>query len=324
MFWENDMVRLEIDEVVGNENSLDLGANVSVTRKFLVRQVEQDDVPFEPIPYWLANLIFYDYVMRFERFYVDLPFKNINFIEEKEGIGEIFNAEVTYALEYCKNTDESTEQEFTLPTFSLMGGKKKQLLPANVPDAVTRYVKDGDTAVEYKMLGWDGKKFNGVEIEEAEPKFMVPAWYPASAIKFEFQKRLMKFIGAVNTEPFYGLEPGECKYLGPEQSWVTRTIETGNPHEPVAMIKVIELQHQFQVQLEREDVTIGDITIPKIGGWDYVDVHYEESLVDIGDGKKIPLATPKQVDIVKVHKRKNLWDMFAGTILEGLWEGPQL
>jgi len=313
---------LEIDEVFGNENSLDLGSNVSVTRKFLVRQAERDGVPFEPIPYWLANLIFYDYVMRFEQHYVDLPFKNINFIEDKEGAGEIFHADVIYALEYQKN--EEGEQEFTLPTFSMMGGKKQQLLPANVSNAVTRYVKGDDTPVEYKMLGWDGKKFNGAEIESGELKFMVPAWYPASCMKFLFMERLNEMIGTVNGMPFYGYKPGECKYLGPEQSWVTRTIETGNPHEPVAMIRVIELQHHFKPQRNQYNVEIGDIVIPEIPGWAHVDVHYEESLVDIGDGKKVPLATAKQVDIVKVHEERDLWALFDGRMLEGLWHGPPL
>jgi hypothetical protein len=61
----------------------------------------------------------------------------------------------------------------------------------------------------------------------------------------------MNFVGTVNSKKFYGLLPCECKYLGPEQSWVTRTIETGNSEKPVEMIRVIELQHQFQVQLEK-------------------------------------------------------------------------
>ena len=203
-----------------------------------------------------------------------------------------------------------------------MGGKKKQLLPENVPNAVERYTKSGTYPVEYKMLGWDGKQFNGAEIESGDMKFMVPAWYPATAMKFLFIERLKQFVGSVNEFPFYGMEPGECKYLGPEQSWVTRVIETGNPHQPQRMLRVMELQHHFQVQLNQYDVPIGDITIPFMPGWAHVDVHYEESLVDVGDGKKVPLATPKQVDIVKVHKEKDLWVLFDGRILEGLWAGP--
>ena len=202
-----------------------------------------------------------------------------------------------------------------------MGGKKKQLLPADVPDAMSRYVKSGDP-IEYKMLGWDGKKFNGAEIETSDLKFMVPAWYPATAMKFVFFKRLMDFVGTVNSYPFYGMLPGECKYLGPEQSWVTRVIETGNPHQPRMMLRVMELQHHFQVQLNQEDVEIGDITIPFIPGWAHVDVHYEESLVDIGDGKKVPLAVPKQVDVVKLYKERDFWELFYSRILEGLWIGP--
>jgi hypothetical protein len=90
------------------------------------------------------------------------------------------------------------------------------------------------------------------------------------------------------------------------------------------MIRVIELQHQFAVQTEQEDVIIGDMTIPYIPGWDYVDVHYEDSLVDIGDGKKTPLAIPQQVDVVPIHVRKDLWELFNWKILEGLWEGEKL
>jgi hypothetical protein len=321
-YWQNDIFRLEVEEVVGNENSLDLGSSVSVTRRFQVRQVEREGVEFEPIPYALANLCFYDFVQRFEPFYVDLPFKQIRFVEDKEKIGEIFDAEVVYSLEFIKSTDE--QQEFTLPTFSMTGGKKKQLLPANVPNAVIRYVKDNEKAVEYKMLGWDGKQFNGIEIESGDLKFMVPAWYPASAMKFLFMERLNQFIGTVNSVPFYGLQPGECKYLGPEQSWVTRSVETGNSASPRELIRVIELQHHFQPQRSQKDVAIGDIVIPEIPGWAYVDVHYEDSLVDIGDGKKVPLAVPKQVDVVKVYEEMDFWALFDGRILEGLWGGPPL
>ena len=112
------------------------------------------------------------------------------------------------------------------------------------------------------------------------------------------------------------MEPNECKYLGPEQSWVTRVVETGDPHNPVRMIRAIELQHHFQGQLTQYDVEIGDITIPEIPGWNQVDIHYEESLVDIGDGNKVPLATAQQVDVVPVKKLKDLWDLFNGKILE--------
>jgi hypothetical protein len=129
--WQNDTFKLEVEEVFGNETSLSLDSSVSINRKFQVRQVERDGVDFEPIPYALANLCFYDFVQRFEPFYMDLPFKQIRLVEDAEKIGEIFDAEVVYSLEFVKYEDE--EQEFTLPTFSMTGGKKKQLLPANVP-----------------------------------------------------------------------------------------------------------------------------------------------------------------------------------------------
>jgi len=383
--WGNADFRLEIDEVFGNENTLDLGANISVVRKFLIRQAERQDVPFEPIPYALANVIFCDYIMQFEANYHDLPFKQIRFTEAPDGIGEIFNAEVTYSWDLQKNTDG--EQEFTLPTFSLMGGKKKQFYPVITYDedgkavnSVKRYIKssankeaakkvrkaqenleaaeeraraaagtsdeeaaktavaaarvardlllaameyvEDEKPIEYKMFGWDGKKFNGVEIEAPELKFMVPAWYPAEAMSPVFFKRLSKFVGTVNGEPFYGQDPGECMYLGPEQSWVTRTIETDDHENPVRLLRVMELQHHFHVQHDEEFVEIGDIVVPKIPGWDNVDIHYEESLVDIGDGRKTPLLVPKQVDVAPVKKRKDFWELFNGDILEGLWEGP--
>jgi hypothetical protein len=366
MNWQNADYSVEIDDVFGNESSLDLGTNMSVTRRFQMRQVVMDGKDdFDPIPFALAKLIFYDYVLRHERVYVDLPFKQIRFIEDKEKIGEIFDAEVVYALDYQKNTDQ--EQEFTLPTFSMMGGKKKQLLPVITYEStsifgngeltsedeplsedelkdkrkkainkVERHTKElsrktlgGVTTItyekpiEYKMIGWDGKKFNGVELEAPELKMMIPAWYPSSAMLPKFFKRLMEFVGTVNSEDFYGLEPGECKYLGPEQSWVTRTIQMNDDDTPT-LLHVMELQHHFQVELNQEDVEMGDIKIDKIPGWDYVDVHYKEALVDIGDGKKVPQAVPKQVDIVPVYARKDLWELFNGKILEDLWEGPPL
>jgi hypothetical protein len=153
-------------------------------------------------------------------------------------------------------------------------------------------------------------RFYGVSLSEKEGGSLDGKVYggdgcdPASAFHAEFIKRLSRYIGAINTTPFYGLEPYECKYLGPEQSWVNCIIETGNRDNPAATIKVIELQHQFQIQLEQEDVMVGDVRVPHIPGWDYVDVHYEESLVDIGDGKKIPLATAQQVDVVPILTKR--------------------
>ena len=321
MEWSNPDFKIDIEEVVGNESDLELGSSVSVTRRFQIRQVEHAGTS-GPIPFALANLVFYDYIMQFEPFYVDLPFRYIRFVEDKDKIGEIFDAEVVYSLEYPKYIDEDAEREFTLPTFSVMGGKKKQFRPADVPNAVERYVRDGETPVEYKMLGWDGKQFNGAEVECADLKFMIPAWYPATAMKFLFFKRLKQYIGSVNSEEFYGMEPGECKYLGPEQSWTTRTIETGNPDRPSAIIRVMELQHHFQVQLNEYDVMIDEISIPFIPGWAYADFKYEDSLVDIGEKKKVPLAVLKQVDIVKVSNERDHWELFDGRILEGLWMGP--
>ena len=330
--WGTPDFRLEIEEVFGNEGTLDLGSNLSTLRKFQVRQVPRADGLFEPIPYVLAKLIFHDFILRFARFYDGLPFRRTRFTEDEAKIGEIFDAEVEYSLEIQEMLNEQGEREFTLPTFSMMGGKKKQFLPVITKDKdgeaineVKRYTKSSSIKpVKYEMIGWDGKKFNGVELETADLQFMVPAWYPASCFKFEFMKRFKKFIGTVNSEPFYGMEAGEVKYLGPEQSWVTRTIETGMPNQPVEMIRVIELQHQFHFQATQENVKIGDIEIDEIPGWDYIDVHYEESLVDIGDGKKTPLAVPCQVDVVPVCKRKDFLELFNGTILEELWEGPPL
>ena len=356
--WENADFKLEIEEVVGNESSFDTDSNMSVTRRFQVRQVEREGRPWVPIPYELANLSFYNYVVQYEPVYMDLPFKQIHLVEDKEKIGEIFDAEVAYSFDYQTIED----QDFTMPTFSLTGGKKKQLLPAtSTKHRLKRYVKvdlervetlideaiaelelegkipekereeirkmviaieaEKDT-VDYKMIGWDGKKFNGVEIEAPEPKFMVPAWYPVTlppdhpdhpGINLQFIRGLMKFVGTINSEPFYGLKPGEVKYMGPEQSWVMRTVETDNPEQPVMMLRFLELQHQFHVQLSQKNLEIGDIVIPEVAGWDHVDVHYEESVVDIGNGRYAPLAVPKQADVVPIYEEIDFWDLFDGS-----------
>jgi hypothetical protein len=231
----------------------------------------------------------------------------------------------------------------------MMGGKKKQFLPVITSETVeideveyekpinkveryTRFLArvevNGEEVdlyeppVNYGMIGWDGKKFNGIELEAPELKMMIPAWYPSQAMCFTFFKRLMEFVGTVNSKKFYGMNPGECKYLGPEQSWVTRVVKMNDDDETPKMLRVMELQHHFQVQLEQEDVDVGGgIIVDKIPGWDYPDVHYEETLIEFSDGKKFPIAIPKQVDIVPVYKRKDFWELFDGTIIEDLWEG---
>ena len=312
--------KLDIAEVVGNEHTLNLGGNVSTVRKFLIRQVPaagQDD--FLPIPFSFAKQIFVQHIKNNANTYDGLPYREIRFFEEKDKIGELFDAEVTYSWDYRKAIEDMND--LPLPTFSMTGGKRKQVW-RKLEWRKSSHARPGKQAVEYYSIGWDGKKFNGVEVASPILKFTLPGWYPESLFKQShnaseetgswFMTTLSDYVGRINSEPFYGFSPGEVLYLGPEQSWVTRIVETGELEKPIKIERYIELQHQFHVQKTLRNVYIGnDITIPIVRGWDHVDVHYEHKIIVFSDGHRYWTAVPMQADVLQVNDEANFYGLWG-------------
>lgn len=281
-------IEVEVFETLGAELETTFGESGTGKRRFAIRGAQTPEA---------ANNAFIDFVLANYRYTNGVPAKRFRLTESKEHGNIVYEGEVEYKVEKNdKNEDEESGNEFTLPTFSLRGGKKRVVRPLGLTARVTQ---EGAEEVDYKMIGWNGEEFTGCEVDASDLTFMVPQLIPARQVNFALIRRLDSMIGTINTSTFYGLSAGQVMYLGPEQSY--KTLSVGKDVEGNEQYqRFVELQHHFKCQPNLYGVRIGDCPPVDIPGWDYVDVHYRKELHDIGDGKLTELAVPVQVDVWRV------------------------
>lgn len=282
-------VELKVFEILGAELETVEGERGSAKREFAIIGAETPQQ---------AHSAFVDFVRANYPKVNGVPAKRFRLIEKKESGNKVYKGEVEYRID--KDSDKNTDEEgneFTRPSFSLRGGTKRIKRPYALTD---RSTVRGKEAVEYALIGWDGQEFTGCEVEAPNLEFMVPQLVQATAVNFQFVIKLASLVGSVNEDSFYGLDKGECLYLGPEES--TKTLSVGKDLEGNEQYELfVELQHHFKCQPNLYQVTIGGCEPVDIPGWDYVDIHYRKELRDVGDGELVEVAVPEQVDVWQVR-----------------------
>lgn len=297
-------IEVETFETLGAEFEENLGESASGRRKFAIR--------FAKTPEEAYNA-FVDYALANYTFFLGIPARRFKLTESTEHGNVLYTAEVEYKFD--KNDDKNTEtdeegneNEFTLPTFSMRGGEKKIVRPIKLVARQTVNDTEGQIgAVDYQFIGWDpgAGEFKGTTVEAPDLTFMVPSLIKTRLVNFDFVTKLTWSVGSVNEEKFYGLEKGECLYLGLEQSY--KVLQTGKDEDGNPIYeRYVELQHHFRCAPNLKDVKIGGVgPFELIRGWDYIDVHYKKEFrdvsVNLGPVHQVEIAVPEQVDIWQVR-----------------------
>lgn len=114
-------------------------------------------------------------------------------------------------------------------------------------------------------VGWNGEDLDKEGCEFAGVEFFSPIIretytkvFSNSKLNTAFKRRLAGYVGKVNSTKFKGWDGGEVLFMG--VSW------SGN----VAKDAQITVSYHFSVSMNETNIKIGDDTVPKKKGWQYI------------------------------------------------------
>jgi hypothetical protein len=179
----------------------------------------------------------------------------------------------------------------------------------------TGYAAEGETAPDSEgAINVSGGRVGGIDV--AVPSFswtetwLVPAWYlvnggePAAAsttaaddpgVNTPYGIKLHDMGGAVNDGDFRSFLPGEVLFLGAK--FDTNRSST-----------LVPVSYSFTATANRTNFKIGNVTVAKKDGQDYMWVQYSDASAS---GSAVKRA--KYVYVDQVHRRKDFSDLEIGT-----------
>jgi hypothetical protein len=146
---------------------------------------------------------------------------------------------------------------------------------------------------------YDGKKVQGVDIVVPKLEFSVTAYYAPQAVTTAFVADIARNTGKVNSDDWLGFEAGELLFLGGSGQGDIPTV-AGQRVKPIA------ITFKFAASENREDIEVGDITVPTKDGWDYLWVRYEKTEEN---GQVLPV--PVHAYVEKIYERFAFAQLFG-------------
>lgn len=145
--------------------------------------------------------------------------------------------------------------------FCVSGGTKHVVCSLN-----TRAYAVNAPAVDFGGgIGWDGSGFEGVDVPCPAISFDITARTPEGFIGTfaSFLNKILPFVGTVNSDYFWGCEPGTVLFNGITSGALKQaTSSAGNSYN------YWEMNFNFSA-MPNAVVNIGGVAVPK-GGWEYL------------------------------------------------------
>ena len=182
---------------------------------------------------------------------------------------------------------EGEDEDDTNFTFDSSGGsmhmdvslETKGKFPADAPDFKRAINVDNESNV------------NGCEIVMPTFQFTETRTVKAVKVNASYKRKVAELTGTVNAGAFKGFEAGEVLFLGATGS--KKGKKRKHPWE---------ITFKFAVSPNKDDLVVGDITVPHKDGWDYLWVKYED---EVSEDKANLVKKPVAVYVEKVYERKN-------------------
>jgi hypothetical protein len=174
------------------------------------------------------------------------------------------------------------------PSFSFDTSGGTQHLTQSI-ETVGKYPSD---APDYGgAIGYDGETVAGVDIVMPSPNFAETHYLPDSKFTTSYKKGVSKITGTMNNSSFRGYEAGEVLFLG-----ASGTKRSDDADE------LWEVNYKFAVSTNRKNFKVGDVTVSRKYGWDYMWVRYAD---EVDDDKKTIVKKPTAVYIERVYMISN-------------------
>ena len=179
------------------------------------------------------------------------------------------------------------------PTFSFdTGGATMHLSQSLDTDGIYP-----DDAPDYGgAIGYDGENVNGVDVVQPVMNFSETHYFKPSRVTTSFKRTIARLTGTVNNDSFRGYDAGEVLFLG-----------ASGTRRGTSSKSLWEITYRFSVSLTKEDFDVGDISISRKSGWDYLWVRYADTPED-GE----VLKKPSSAYVERVYERESFGSLGLG------------
>lgn len=215
-----------------------------------------------------------DWCLAHARDFGNRPMAQVSISQEDGSLGNVWTATVEWSTRPKKQNQNQTypqqpgcQQE----SFNSIGGT------AHVTQGYyeTRYYVDEEIGYPPDLnggIGWNGDRFEGVDIVSPTFEFSLSHKYPYDTISPTIRNNWLSLVGCVNSDTFCSFPPGEVLYCG--FSGGTSTEYDG---ELITIDGIIyqraknyyNITHNFKCSPNAPAMEIAGTTIEKYG-WDYV------------------------------------------------------
>lgn len=199
--------------------------------------------------------------------------------------------------------NEQTDQEMALKNFNFSTqGKTAHIIQSLM--TVNRYPVAGYTqAYDFNCgIGYQDGEFAGVDIKRPNLVFQRDMWILEENLTWEHVRALAEFTGSVNSDRFYGFDPGQVLFAGVSQGQ-RATMKIGD-----ATLRYWQIGLAFEVA--PNEVTYWNGNIVSKRGWDYAWVLSMKTVMS-GDAGQIVGRTPLQMNIEQVYPYKEFCAFFG-------------
>ncbi len=223
-----------------------------------------------------------------EAFFSGIPRQTID-IDERINT-DTFKITVKYQSSSSSLDSDDNEPE---PTFSFDTGGATMHLTQSLETMVSY----PDDAPDYGgAIGYDGENVNGVDVVQPVMNFSETHYFKPSRVTTSFKRTIARLTGTVNSDSFRGYSAGEVLFLG-----------ASGTRRGTSSKSLWEITYRFSVSLTKENFDVGDLTISRKSGWDYLWVRYSDKPED-GEVLKKPSATY----VEKVYERESFGSLGLG------------
>jgi hypothetical protein len=216
----------------------------------------------------------------------------------REAVEQIGTNEWEGTVEYSDQSSVITKPQTGSSIFDFQIVGTSQRVFQNLEGPTTYYPPIGpppDLPVFDGAIGWNGNRFEGVDILVPQYAFSERHFVPDGTVTATYKALLATLVGTVNDSSFKGFAAGEVLFAGvrgslrAELDW--------------------ELSYDFIAQQNRTGLQIGDKTGIAKAGWDYIHVFYE-----MQDDDDVKMLLPKvlRVYVEQIYPRGDFSDIGIG------------
>jgi hypothetical protein len=206
-----------------------------------------------------------------------------------DGAPNVWTCRLTYVLIQFslqpRNTGD-TQYSFSIGTQSIN-------LKRAISTVSSYKVGGGSAPSDGNLIGWDGQKINGVNIDVPTFSFQMTCWMANSAVSSSYIAGCYAvLISPINNASFAGFDTGEVKFVGMSG---TRRGRAGD----------WEITFLFAVSPNVTGLSIGDTDTGQITGiakkgWEYLDITYKTKDLTVS-GSKYRVSAVQFARVRKVY-----------------------